>query len=157
MRKFIISAAAIVFFMLSAGDVFACSCAVETEQSTGKKVQTAYKQATAVFYGEVTEIKPKSGDGEVTDINEPLVVKIKVHKFWKGEITSEVIVQTAGNSAMCGFNFKAGMRYTIYAYDTGSGLQATICSRTAASNADAKYMNKVKKPKEILKSPKEKI
>ncbi|HEY8559719.1 MAG TPA: hypothetical protein VIL74_04895 [Pyrinomonadaceae bacterium] len=158
MKKLIVSAAATIFFALGASDVSACSCLVDDNQSTSKKVRTSYNQATAVFYGEVTEIKPKPGAVEGSDPNlEPVTVKFKVYKFWKGAMKDEIIVTTAANSAMCGFNFETGRRYTVYANDAGNGLQTTICTRTAASDPDAKYLNKIKKPKEILRRTKVKF
>lgn len=152
MKKFIVLSAVIVLFLAGASDIFACSCMVDAKQSTSKKIQTSYKQATVVFYGEVTEVKRGSGTGESIDPNqEPVTVKFKVERLWKGRVTSEVIVRTAGNSAMCGFNFEAGKKYLVYANDAGSGLQTNICTRTSVSSGDAKYLNKIKKPKLFAK------
>lgn len=144
MKKLIISAAAIVFFMLGASEVFACSCLMENEQSDKKKVKTAYKQATAVFHGEVTEVT-RQADG--------LVVKFRVSSFWKGAVSGETIIRTAENSAMCGFNFEIGKQYLVYASGESENLQTNICTRTSAQNADEKYLDKIKKPKSFLRAP----
>jgi hypothetical protein len=131
---------------------------VDNQESNSEQVQTSYEKANAVFYGKVVEVKRESVKDESRTVSyEYLRVKFKVESSWKGQTTSEVFVRTAGDSAACGFAFEAGKRYLVYANDTGNGLQTTICTRTAAGSTDAKYLNKVKKPKEILKSPKEKI
>lgn len=142
MKKFIISAAIVVFSLLGASDVSACSCLMDNIQSTGKKVNAAYKQATAVFYGKVTEVNRQE---------ETVIVKFKVEKSWKGLNTGEVIVRTAENSAMCGFNFEVGGNYLVYTGGAVDNLQTNICTRTAAGNADARYLNKIKKPKLFAK------
>lgn len=148
MKKLTVLAALIGFFLLGADDVSACSCIVDDRQSTGEQIRTSYKQAAAVFYGKVIAVKRESGSDEVMDVElEFVTVKFRVEKSWKGQPTSEVIVRTAGNSAACGFAFKTGKRYLVYAHSNGNGLRTSICSRTAAGSADAKYLNKIKKPK----------
>jgi hypothetical protein len=137
MKKLIISAAAIVFFMLGASDVFGCSCLVDNVKSERKKVTASYKQATAVFYGEVTEVIRRS---------DSLLVKFKVEIMWKGISTKEIVIRTAEHSAMCGFNFEVGNKYLVYAGGKSENLQTNICTRTSAQDADAKYLNKIKKP-----------
>jgi hypothetical protein len=144
MKKFIFLIVLTVSFMLGASNVLACSCIVDMKQSTNKKIKVSYKESTVVFSGEVTEITRQSG----------LAVKFKVYGFWKGQIGDEVIVRTAEDSGMCGFAFQVGKRYLVYASDTGNSLHTTICSRTSESNADAKYLNKIKKPVYIVRGPK---
>lgn len=137
MKKYIFLIFAIIFMLVSADAVSACSCLASKEKSESKKVKTAYKQSAAVFYGEVTE---------VTRQENSLLVKFKVEIIWKGVSTKEVIVQTAENSAMCGFNFEAGKRYLVYGDGKSENLQTNICSRTSGQDADKKYLNKIKKP-----------
>lgn len=144
MKKLIISAAVFCLFMLGASSVFACSCLMSNEKSESKKVKTAYKQSTAVFYGEVTEVA-RQADG--------LVVKFIVWSVWKGAVVGEKIVRTAENSAMCGFNFEVGKKYLVYASGESANLQTNICTRTSAQNADEKYLNKIKKPKYFVRNP----
>ena len=137
MKKLIISAIAVAFFMLGASDVFACSCLADNDKSERKKVKTAYKEATAVFTGKVMEVTRKS---------DSLLVKFKIETIWKGISTKETVVRTAENSAMCGFNFEVGKKYLVYAGGKGENPETNICTRTSAQNADVKYLNKIKKP-----------
>ena len=91
----------------------------------------------AVFYGEVTEIKRQA---------EIVAVKFKVERVWKGRIESEVIVYTRADSAMCGYGFERGKKYMVYAEDESGKLAVFLCSRTAPTNTDARYLSKIKKP-----------
>jgi hypothetical protein len=147
MKKLIVFAAVIVFSVLSGREVFACSCLVDNERSNVEQIQTSYEKADAVFYGKVIEVKRQTVKYGSLRNYQDLRVKFKVEKSWKGSATREIIIRTAGNSAACGFAFKAGKSYLVYASSSGNGLQTTHCSRTSALNDDAKYLDKIKKPK----------
>jgi hypothetical protein len=150
MKKFIISAfAATAFFMFAAAsDASACSCMVDNEQSNVQQIQDSYEKADAVFYGKVIEVKRQTVKSETPGAGYQLLrVKFRVEMSWKGQTTRVITVRTAGNSAACGFAFKAGKRYLVYAGGGGDGLQTTNCSRTSALNSDAKFLDKIKKPK----------
>jgi hypothetical protein len=139
MKKLIVSAAVIAFLILSTSDVFACSCIVDNENETSesKKVKAWYKEAIAVFYGEVTE---------VTRQEDSVKVKFMINRSWKGPALPEMMIRTAQNSAMCGFNFEVGKTYIVYAVGANADLRTNLCTRTSSSYADAKYLNKIKKP-----------
>lgn len=140
MKKFIFLATVFCFFILSAGDVFACSCALPTKQSLSKQIKRSYQNSTAVFYGEVTEITQKPENYYVT-------VKLKVERSWKNQAKSEVIIQTGRGGGDCGYRFEIGKKYLVYAHGSESSLGTNICSRTSISDADSKYLDKIKKPK----------
>ena len=137
MKKITFLAAVIIFFMLSAGDVSACTCLMDTKTPVNKQVKTAYQKAAVVFYGEVTEITRES---------KAFIVKIRVERSWKGQVESETIVGTLADSAMCGYTFEKGKKYMVYAYGEGGKLGVILCSRTYPSDQDARYLNKIKKP-----------
>jgi len=142
MKKFTILAALIIFFLSGASDVYACSCLMETKTPVSKQVKASYQKAAAVFYGEVTEITRES---------EGVIVKIKVEKSWKGELQGEVIVRTLADSAMCGYTFEKNMKYMVYADDNDGHFGVNLCSRTSQRGTDAKYLNKIKKPRLFAK------
>lgn len=148
MKKLIISAAVFGFLMFGASDVFACSCMANTKLSKVEQIQNAYQTATVVFYGEAIEVKREKIKNEKFGEMEFVIVKFKVEKSWKGQKTDRIVVRTATSSAACGFNFESGRKYLVYATPaSGGGLRTTNCSRTSASGVDAKYLNKIKKPK----------
>lgn len=144
MNKFIyISLVLAIIFIASAEKTFACSCLlVDTPLET--QIQKAFEGSTSVFSGEVISIEPK-GEYEVS-------VKIKTSKVWKGERSKEFTVNTANQSAMCGYYFEVGKKYLVYANRSGEVLMTTSCSRTAVfdESGDAKYLNKfLQDPKKL--------
>lgn len=98
----------------------ACSCMKLSPQE-------GLSSSHAVFSGEVTDIEKNEstpfGGVEVT---------VRVKEVWKGEMTEEVKVHTAGSSAACGYAFTKGTMYLIYAVrDEADPLRVSLCSRTA--------------------------
>ena len=151
MKKLIFSAAVIYLFMLGAGDVFACSCSLPTKrQSLNKQIKTSYKNADAIFYGEVTEVTQLSGTFYVT-------VKFKVEKSWKNLYQEQVIIQTGQGNGDCGYRFEIGSKYLVYAYGNSNKLRTDNCTRTSVQDTDMKYLDKIKKPVNFAKATKEKI
>ena len=136
MKKILFSTFIFCFLALTASEVFACSCL-----SDKPEVKEAYEDSAAVFYGKVIKItqKPKSSY---------LTVKFKVEKAWKNRSGAEIIIQTGQGGGSCGFHFEVGKKYLVYADDDDeSALSTSICQRTSGSNADARYLDKIKKPK----------
>jgi hypothetical protein len=52
-----------------------------------------------------------------------------VDRIWKGAHCGTVTVQTASDSAACGYSFEVGRTYLVYAFKEG-GLSTNICTRT---------------------------
>ena len=89
--------------------------------------QEGLSSSHAVFSGEVTAIEKN----ESTPFG-GLEVTIRVKEVWKGEMTEEVRVHTAGSSAACGYSFAKGTKYLVYATsDDADPLRVSLCSRTA--------------------------
>src|SRR5215203_46385 len=128
MKKPIFLVAVIVFFMLSADNIFGCSCLVPSNQPLSRRIKKAYLESAAVFYGEVTEITQKPEDFDLT-------VKIKVEKSWKNQTRAEVIIHTGRGGGDCGYNFEVGNKYLVYAYANKNTLETNIWMRTSASDA----------------------
>lgn len=98
----------------------ACSC-MKLTPSEG------FTSSTAVFTGEVTDIgkneSTRFGGREVT---------LRVKKLWKGDPKEIIEVHTAGSSAACGYPFKVGETYLVYAVsDEADPMRVSLCSRTA--------------------------
>ena len=109
-------------------------------KSPKKLIAKAYAESAAVFYGEVIEITRKPENFYVT-------VKFKVEKVWKNQSTNEVIIQTGQGGGDCGYRFEIGKKYLVYADGDQTSFSTNICQRTAKSDADSQYLNKLKKPK----------
>ena len=109
--------------LFSAAAAHACSClppAPAVEE---------LKRSRAVFIGRVIEIKRRK---ETDDLFRSVEVVFEVTKVWKGIAARNITVYTSPDSAACGFNFKKGESYLVYASGTDDDrLHASICSRTA--------------------------
>jgi hypothetical protein len=107
----------------------ACSC-----ESRGPACQAFWKTA-AVFDGTVVSIEPARPDdftGERTIRITENVVRLAVRQSWKGIDTPAVDVVTNGGGGSCGFDFKLGGRYLVFA-DRGTldgRLRVSICNLT---------------------------
>ena len=92
---------------------FACSCVLP-----GPACQ-AYWNTSAVFDATVIRISPVErtesiGDREFTYSDK--IVTLTVHKAWKGAQPGPLEVHTSGNGASCGYDFKEGQRYLVFAH-----------------------------------------
>lgn len=109
--------------LLPARPSFACSCMVPPPPLE------AFNEATAVFAGRVTERPtPPNNVGSSAD---PLPITFEVSQVWKGPQSQTLIVQTARESASCGYNFEVDQEYIVYSYADGGQLSTNLCSRTS--------------------------
>lgn len=99
---------------------YACSC-MKLTPSEG------FTSSTTVFTGEVTDISKN----ESTQFG-GRAVTLRVKRLWKGEPKKTIEVHTAGSSAACGYPFKMGETYLVYAVsDEADPMRVSLCSRTA--------------------------
>ena len=103
----------------------ACSCAM-LPGSQKEIVDGALADSEAVFSGEVVKIdRPspfKSSAALETDT-------FRVSEVWKGPEQETLEVHTALMGASCGYPFKEGQEYLVYAYTGKQGLQTDLCSQ----------------------------
>jgi hypothetical protein len=104
----------------------ACTCAV-MPGSQQERAKRALDRATAVFAGEVIDIEKGLPSSSVT---------FRVSEVWKGKQRETRTVSTPRYGASCGYPFKEGQEYLVYAYwgPQGSpprpGLKTDICTET---------------------------
>ena len=109
----------------------ACTCL-----SSGPACQ-AFWTTDVAFDGTVVKIDPTSRDETFSDrtfqVTE-FVVTLQVRQSWKGVEGETVQVTTSGSGASCGFNFKMGGRYLVFASRGGSDSRprVSLCSFTRA-------------------------
>lgn len=84
----------------------------------------ALEQADAVFSGTVISIV---SDGSQMSRND--IVSFQVEKVWKGVTSRTVQLTTASTGAACGYGFREGTAYLVYAHGTPD-LSVNSCSRT---------------------------
>lgn len=97
---------------------FACSCMMPAD------AVTSMQNSDSVFAGKVVNISNKDM------INS---VEFEVDTIWKGIEPTRITVETAEQSATCGYNFMQDEEYLVYAYNKQDGwLWVSLCSRTSS-------------------------
>lgn len=98
-------------FSLSAPSSHACSCVTP-------EVSKAFREARAVFVGEVIEIvEPHSNDPKAPLTDRLYAIRFKVERSWKGVTSQEISVLSDQGRAGC-FSwgpFRKGNKYLVYA------------------------------------------
>ncbi|MGO4544022.1 hypothetical protein AB4Z29_04425 [Paenibacillus sp. 2TAB23] len=101
----------------------ACSCAEH-----GSVLETM-KRSDTVFEGTAISVKSIASD-LFRSSGSRVKASFKVNEVWKGHVAPQIEVLTAGSEDSCGYAFKEGERYLVYARATGSSLEANLCSGT---------------------------
>lgn len=99
-------------------DALACTCA------PNPPVAEAVADSSRVFLGTVTGIEH---DGMVQRVT------FQVSEHFKGGRTDVLRVQTFAQTASCGYPFREGARYVVYADGDDDALATSTCSRTAVA------------------------
>ncbi|MDX6614168.1 MAG: hypothetical protein QOD75_3354 [Blastocatellia bacterium] len=123
-------------------EAFACSCDLPPLHKSQKQLVTSARKASvALFSGVVLKTQ---------EVGYSVRVTFKVDTFWKGPLSSEVIVMTGRGGGDCGYRFAVGARYLVYAYGSDvTNLNTNICQRTALyadAADDLKVLSKAKRP-----------
>lgn len=111
---------------------YACSCVRPPAPNQ------ALANAAVVFSGRVTNIERVKGRLNVT---------FRVDKHWKGTPGQSLTVQTSATTATCGYPFKVGQTYLVYADRRQGGLQTNQCSRTTLLSQAAEDLSVLGKGK----------
>jgi len=107
----------------------ACSCAKLPT------VEDGFQHSKAVFSGKVIDIKDKKTiQGYMSKS-----VLFEVSNTWKGVEQSQIMITTGQGGGDCGFDFKEGKEYLVYANDStmygAESLVSIICDRTNELNS----------------------
>jgi hypothetical protein len=134
LRPFAILASALCLNGLAfINSVFACEC------HSRNNFEHEFSFSKSVFVGEVVEIDKSTSDAIVT---------LKVEKIWKGNKSETIVIRTNNQGKACGFSFKQGEKYLIYAYDDGV-LRTSICTRTTEIKSAGNDLKELAKKKEL--------
>ncbi|SRR6266581_1796159 len=145
----VISALAVVFLGSGMSPVRACEC---IGTSTPNR---SLARAASVFTGYVVGVtlgskwdsvnaaRPRDCGLEITQegagtslcLSEEVVVTFEVIAAWKGFTSGKVQVRTPAQGTACGFAFRVGQSYLVYAdaRTQGGGLTTDTCHRTKAT------------------------
>jgi len=108
-----------ILVLFPATKAYACSCASGTPKE--KKERSA-----AVFSGKVVQ---RNWLTKKIDNQRTRQYTFKVEKAWKGVDERRISVYSYdGDSSTCGFAFKQGESYLVYAYESNGRLVTNLCS-----------------------------
>lgn len=140
---------ALVVVILSAGarPANACSCVGPNP------VCSAYWQTDAVFVGEVLSISLTNGSIPLAN-NQSIPIQqrrvhVRVTEPFSGVGATEVDVETGMGGGDCGYAFRVGEIYLIFASSRDSKLSTGICSPTkplSVAASDLAYLRSLKNP-----------
>ena len=106
----------------------ACTCACLPVP----RPAAAFKEAAVVFSGRVLRMRdePPIEHGDTVIIGPGgVIVELEVFKTWKGAPSTQVVLN-AGTPGCCGFPFRVGRKYLVYA-SASTDLSTNACGRTA--------------------------
>jgi len=130
MRQVVLLLGLVITFALASSNVNACTCA-----GSGTPCES-FGSADAVFVGTAVsahENERKKEDQE--DFNwTPRAFKFAVEQAYLGVAGTEVEVSTGYGGGDCGYQFKLGERYLVYAYKYKDKLTTGVCTRTKPFN-----------------------
>ena len=127
---------AAVVLLPSAAD--ACSC-----RASAPACEAAWS-ATAVFVGRVESIEPIQVAGRPSRFASKRV-RFKVMEAFTGPRETEAVIDTGSGGGDCGYRFRQGREYLVYAQKDGTSGRLTVstCSRTSmleSAAADLAYL-----------------
>ncbi len=110
--------------LLGTSGVHACSCMEPPAP------EIALSEATAVFVGKVIDMQPSDPSTEESIQFGVNNVLFEVRQAWKGVESARITIHTLNSLAACGYPFKVGQEYLVYATGKVGDLYVYQCSRT---------------------------
>jgi hypothetical protein len=132
----------LALLILAPARVEACTCML------GAPVCETFWKTDVVFAGEVLEVTPipnPAGEGFMPHRR----VRLRVMQAWRGTVGDTVEVTTGAGGGDCGYDFKQGISYLVYAHSREGALTTGICSRTrplAQAGDDLAYLKTALQP-----------
>jgi len=135
----------LILLVFTQTDSLACTCDLPLfNLSLDQQVKHARKQSRAIFSGRVLEVTENPQTYFV-------VVKFRIERLWKGNLSDEVTIITGHGGGDCGYRFEVGESYLVYAYGSDENrLGTNICQRTkklSDAREDLRILGKGKVPR----------
>jgi tissue inhibitor of metalloproteinase len=102
---------------------WACSCAPSNGQDN-------FRRADVVFDGKAVAKDDPARPGEPVSSGRAIKWTFDVSGVQKGNASDPQVVESAASGASCGYEFKIGTRYQVFADKQDGKLQASLCSGT---------------------------
>jgi hypothetical protein len=126
----------------------ACSCAMPPGNQK-QRAERALSSSEAVFSGKVVKIDRPSGPSWSSKDFE--TDTFRVSESWKGPEGGMLEVKTPIAGMSCGYLFKEGQEYLVYASEWQQGLKVYLCGETkllSKAGADLALLGNSEKPKD---------
>lgn len=139
LRYLVVAIAIFGYFGVMGPAVQACSCFGPGTPCESYGAASAVFAGTAISVRRAVEPKP----GPVQPINYERIFKFAVDQSYLGVAGTEVEISTGSGGGDCGYNFRIGERYLVYAHSYGDRLATGICTRTkpfANANEDLTFL-----------------
>src|SRR5262245_18790973 len=144
-----VTMAAFAVLALAAGGELARACSCDDTKRSADELRTMYE---AILIGEVVRIdlvehcSQYSDDGRVACYDEKDVT-LRVWKSWRGVDTPFVVARTGGDDADCGYDFKVGGRYVVFAHlGSETALRVSRCYSTVNEYGQALLIGSLGQP-----------
>ena len=151
MRRFVLAAGFAVVAMLTTGSIrlHACSCGAPPRNSSASC--SSSWRVDAVFVGEVLAVQQLTEPSFMGSRRAILAVR----ESFKGDEAGVIDVLTGSSDADCGFDFKAGSTYLVFAsrHPATNKLGTSLCSRTALVGWAGNDLKLLRKPARQLREP----
>jgi hypothetical protein len=131
------------YLLLNTSSALGCTCAFP------RNATEALNRARAVFAGEVVKVTPPKTRlidrrRKIYEISLELKATFKVERVWKSGVRHRLVVSTMSGCCACGWDFKVGERYLIFAHgDSDSTLSTSICSGTKRLENAQEYIQEL--------------
>jgi hypothetical protein len=143
----------VALWLGSAQQATACKCGRDPNappEGSEAAVTASLEFSDAVFTGRVVGVQSRlrlylrlprywlmtRGGRELSDEQEDRMfrrrVRLKVEQAFKGVKSGKVMLYTGWGGGDCGYDFRLGSRYLVYAHDSWGSLYAGICGATKA-------------------------
>lgn len=146
-KKVLLMLIPLILFLIIAEVAIACSCKKPVPPLE------SLKKSDAIFSGKVIN-KDTKAHSALRATSDPVEFTFSVSHIWKGSIDYKTVkVITASGEASCGYPFKTGESYLVYAQKAKDGFSTGICSRTKtlqSAQGDLQKLNNNSTPKKPI-------
>lgn len=133
-----------VVLLWPTSEASACSCVAEVP------LCESFWSTPVVFEGEVLAVDAIPHPNTPRHFRHRLA-RFRVDRVWRGALGDTAEVRTGAGGGDCGYAFRKGTKYLVYAYERGGSLTTGICSRTrplSRAGEDLEYLKNAFEPSE---------
>ena len=124
-KALLICPVVLVSVIAPAGEALACVCS-----PVGSPCAAIESSDAVIFSGTALEVSGPRDSADFPTSERLVRVRFSVNEPFRGASAKTIVVSTPEESGMCGYEFKAGESYLVFAHRTAQGVVTSVCSRT---------------------------